>query len=70
MFMFSLHKSTHQAARECRLTRHPILSASHKKLGYSPWNPDYVHELNLQTVTAELNTKNRYCVGMMLTMKF
>ena len=56
VFMRSLQKPTHQAARESRLTRHTILSVLQKELSYCPWNLHYVQELSLQTVTAEWNT--------------
>ena len=45
MFMCSLQKSAHEAARESRLTRHTILSVLHKELNYRPWNPHQVQEL-------------------------
>ena len=45
MFMRSLQKSTHQAARESKLTKHMMLSVLHKELNYHPWNPYYVQEL-------------------------
>ena len=44
MYVRSLQKSTHQAARDSRLTRHTTQSMLHKKLNYRPWNPHYEHE--------------------------
>ena len=45
-FMRSLRKpTTHQAARESRLTRCTILFEWHKILNYRPWNPHYLQDL-------------------------
>ena len=56
MFIRSLQKSAHQAARESRLTRHTILSMLHKELHYRPWNLHYEQELK----PADCNRRMEY----------